>query len=264
MSKEENKRSIPSNDVLTNCGQFLLQGGSQALALFGSLGSIAVLGPVGAGITAVALSAWQAETLNRSIQRLEEEIAKLDRDKIDKAVFGTDEHKDFSLKWLEEASRGSSIRREVLIEAFVNSVKLPTSKMTGKISILRILSSLSDEEILVLQFMQNLWENNVPFVQDMELRQGLTEVGPEALKATCQGLEQLRLLDLKSSDIWGLSSLGRRMISLLSGVEEQEEFTRRQQLFELQFKEEIDSKIASKISQALADQSRRRIAAAGL
>lgn len=180
MNKEnQNLKSGQTGDILAS-------GTASILSLF------PLTAPLGAMIN-FSLFTWQGEQLNKFKNACENRINAIDKNKLDISVLDSDEFKSLVWQAVEAASTtGSELKRQILAGAIVNSIVLPTSKVTGKTFMLRILKELSDEEINVLKV----------FYDERNLSRGLTkfyvanklQLNQEDVLITCQALGQLGLL----------------------------------------------------------------------
>jgi hypothetical protein len=103
---------------------------------------------------------------------------------------------------VETASQtASDLKKQALASALVNSVVLPTSRFTGKAVLLRVLSQLSDEEMVVLKILYDE-ELSLPAETSENLQDSVSEADvakkldwrEEDIRVTCEGLFQLGLV----------------------------------------------------------------------
>lgn len=112
---------------------------------------LSIFHPVVAALPKAGFLAWQSKQLEAFKSLVEERFKRFDHDKLDISALESDEYKALLLQALETASRtASDIKLQALANALVNSLVPPTSKLPGKEALLRVISQMSDEEILAL------------------------------------------------------------------------------------------------------------------
>ncbi|NMF59126.1 hypothetical protein [Pseudanabaena yagii] len=157
------------------------------------ISSVPIIGAFISAPIAAGMVAWQNKNLNNFILSVKQKFASLEESKIDYAFLETDQFKDIILQTLDAAVRTSSeIKCNALANALMFSATLPTSKHIGKQSCIRVISQISDEEILVLQVLYEVEHQKDPKIQLHEIADRL---GWEDLdvKVTVYGLIQLGL-----------------------------------------------------------------------
>ncbi|MBW4638977.1 MAG: hypothetical protein KME05_12210 [Gloeocapsa sp. UFS-A4-WI-NPMV-4B04] len=101
-------------------------------------------------VTSVVSWAWEKSNAKDYENIVEEKFRHIDRNKLDNTL-SFDEFNALVVQTVEVASQtASKFKRKVLANALVNSVVLPTSKFPGKQALLRVVSQMSDEEIIAL------------------------------------------------------------------------------------------------------------------
>lgn len=112
---------------------------------------ISPLDPFMGAATGFVLWAWQKDNAKNYENTVEDKFRRVDRNKLDKNYLVSNEFKALVVQTVDVASQtASDFKREVLANALVNSVVLPTSKFPGKQALLRVVSQMSDEEIIAL------------------------------------------------------------------------------------------------------------------
>lgn len=140
--------------------QLVLAGASTVL---GVIPGTAAVG----GMVNIALFTWIQENQKKFEHQIKEIIKNLDESKLDTSALESDEFKELVIQSVDFASQSASeLKRRTLAQALVNSVIPPTSKFSSKQTLLRILSLLSDEEMLVLGFIRNI-EMNISFAETL-------------------------------------------------------------------------------------------------
>ncbi|NMF61039.1 hypothetical protein [Pseudanabaena yagii] len=144
--------------ALGDSGSIALSGSVQILTLLGA----SVAAPLGLALTAVGaggtvlLGAWQMEQQKKFIEKITQEISNIDSKKLDKEVLESSEFKEIVVRIYNEAGLASSRKQSTFAKGLVNSVLYPNSKLTGKLIFIRIIASLSDEELQILEVMKML------------------------------------------------------------------------------------------------------------
>lgn len=173
-----------------SAGDLFVAGAASILGLFPLTAPIGAMGSVG-------LLAWQSEQQRKFTEEVRRRLQSLDQTKLDRAALESDEFKALVIQAVEAASRSASnLRRQALAQALANSVIFPTSQIKNKQTLLRIMSQMSEEEMLVLTALNEgkdaIGEESIGLrlVEVAELRHWSEE---ETLLA-CQGLLQLGLV----------------------------------------------------------------------
>jgi hypothetical protein len=207
--------------------------GSAAELISGGASLILSLFPLTAPIGAAGsfgLLAWQNEQLNKFKDELQKRLESLDQNKLDQSALQSDEFKSLVVQAVETASQtASDSKKQVLASALVNSVVLPTSRFTGKQVLLRVLSQLSDEEMVVLKILYDE-ELSLAAKTSENLHDSVSEADvakkidwrEEDIRVTCEGLFQLGLVydPLVGSwtqaglrGYWRITALAEKLIS---------------------------------------------------
>jgi hypothetical protein len=251
---------MPANDNCdpTKTTEVSALGDSGSIALSGSVQILTLLGasfaaPLGLALTAVGaggtvlLGAWQMEQQKKFIEKITQEISNIDSKKLDKEVLESSEFKEIVVRIYTEAGLSSSRKQSAFAKGLVNSTLYPNSKLTGKLIFIRVIASLSDEELQILEVMQNAWMDNVPFLGKYSIQESLLDLDIKQIQVACQGLIQQNVLDSINPDVWGLSTLGRQLVTWLSGKEEQEDFENRQRAHISELKGNLKSEIVTEV-----------------
>jgi hypothetical protein len=191
-------------------------------AILGLLPSTAPIGP----IASFGLFAWQNEKQQKLFQEFRRKFEILDSSKLDRTSLESDEFKALVVQAVGAASKSAShLKRKALAQALVNSLVQPTSQFSGKEALLRVLSQMSEEEMLALTQIhekeQNQSENKeLPGTPASEIASNLGwDIGDTI--ATCEGLLQLGLVrDARVGTysgtnlhlVWRLTHLGFKLI----------------------------------------------------
>lgn len=95
--------------------------------------------------------AWEESNARDFHDELEERLRRIEREKVDEVYFNSDEFISLFAQATETASKtASDLKRQALAKALVNSLVTPTSELPGKQALLRVLSQMSDEEMIAL------------------------------------------------------------------------------------------------------------------
>jgi hypothetical protein len=231
------------NEALGNSGEIAVSGGVQILSLVGAI----LAGGSGIAISALGVSGafllgtWQTEQQKKFIEEVKQKLSFIDQTKLDTVFLESDEFKEVVIRILDETKLvTSALRRDALARGLINSVFLPSSKLTGKLAFIRLISHITDEELQVLGAMENAWIQSIPLLDQDHLQQWLKDLSLEQIQEACLGLQQQRLLDYLEPDTWGLSILGKKLVVWLSGEEEKENFEQIQQTYLSKLKEDMD------------------------
>jgi hypothetical protein len=192
--------------------------------------ALSIIDPTKGAITGFALWAWQKNSIEDWLNKYEQKVKRIDRDKLDRKALKSDEFKALVLQTVSVASQtASDLKREALANALLNSVLPPTSKFTGKQALLRVLSGMSDEEIFGLTALYHGERNGRYYSEknkehEITLKQLAEEIGwsEEEVEVTFDGLTQLGLA--RTWDIegrwWKITALGNKLIEWCAPVEQ--------------------------------------------
>lgn len=191
-------------------------GASAVLGLFPLTAPIAVISNFG-------LFAWQKDQQEKFIHEVQQRLETLDTTKLDQSALESNEFKSVVIQVMETALKSASdLKRQALAQALVNSIVLPTSRFTGKQALFRILSQISDEEILTLSILQK-----GKAADNLNKSVGLAEIAnklqwsEQEAKVACEGLLQLGLiLDAEAGrmgnqrihEYWHTTALGDKFV----------------------------------------------------
>ncbi|NMF61040.1 hypothetical protein [Pseudanabaena yagii] len=89
--------------------------------------------------------------------------------------------------------------------------------------------------------------DNVPFLGKDSIQESLLDLDIKQIQVACQGLVQQSVLESINPDVWGLSILGRQLVTWLSGKEEQEDFENRQRSYITGLKGNLKSEIVTEV-----------------
>jgi hypothetical protein len=197
--------------------------GPAEIALVGSTAIVGLAAAPGLmpGIAAVmgfGAYLWQRENQNDFLRKLEQQIHRTDA-KLNVSTLKPDEFMELFIQAMEIASNSASeLKRQALANALVNSVIPPTSQFIGKLTLLRILSQLSDEEIQVLRL---FWSEFYDWARsratlDYEDVSKLLKWDVEEARAICDGLIQLGLARYRGNGI-ALTALAEKLVKWVKG-----------------------------------------------
>lgn len=128
-----------------NVSDLIVAGASAILSLNPLTAPIAAVGSFG-------LLAWQREQQQKFIDEYQRRFDALDQNKLNHSALESDEFKSLVFQAFESASKTAfDLKRQALASALVSSIVLPTSRFTGKQTLLRLLEQLSDEEMVALK-----------------------------------------------------------------------------------------------------------------
>jgi hypothetical protein len=165
---------------------------------------------LGATASGFVTSVWGREQQNKLIDELKKQINERINEtnaKLNEPALSFDEFMELFVQAMDIASKSKSeLKRQALAKALVNSLIPPTSDFTGKQALLRILSQLSDEEMVALKVLydgaieaQN--QGDLPHVPVTKVAEKLGWEEEEAY-VTCEALAQLLLLSDASQGQW--------------------------------------------------------------
>lgn len=167
----------------------------QILTLLSSPSPLAL----GATVGSFVASVWGREQQNKLLDEIKELIDKRINEtnaKIKEPALSFDEFMELFGQAMDIVSKSKSeLKRQALAKALVNSLIPPNSPFTGKQALLRILSQLSDEEMIALQVMHD----EKPHIEQTFLVTAQIEArlrcSPEDALVVCQSLRQLGLVN---------------------------------------------------------------------
>lgn len=217
MSNDQEKGSLAPSGIQP-VGELLAAALTQILSV--------LIPPVGA-TGAVALSVWQQKQQQKFAAKVERQLKILYLEKVDhsalldsiESAMQSDRFQELLSKVLEEASRtGTDKKREALAKALVNSLFAPESSLSNKLTLFRLLASMSDEELTVFEAIANVWAKPQVRCRESDIA---SELNWERIdvQAACEGLVQLRLIEATEKNDWRIALLGSRLIELLTGTE---------------------------------------------
>ncbi len=193
--------------------------------LVATTAALSVINPVMGAVASTTLWVWQKGQVKQFERLLEEKLQRIDQNKLDKSALESNELKSLMLQAVETASQtASNLKLEALANALVNSVVLPTSQLTGKQALLRVVSQMSNEEMIALTalyYHKPTNENKYSFLDDLAndlfQEQGWDQ---EEVLVAYEGLKQLGLAGNfglsnnpeKGGGRWEITALGRRLI----------------------------------------------------
>jgi hypothetical protein len=195
-----------------------LAGLPQILTLLSSPSPL-VLGATASGFVA---SVWGREQQNKLLDELQKQINERINEtnaKLNEPALSFDEFMELFVQAMDIASKSKSeLKRQALANALVNSVIPPTSQFIGKLTLLRTLSQLSDEEIQVLTL---FWSEFYDWARsratlDYEDVSKLLMWDVEDAHAICVGLVQLGLARYGGNGIT-LTALAQRLVQWVKG-----------------------------------------------
>jgi hypothetical protein len=177
--------------------------GSAEIGLAGLVQILTLLSspvPLAAGATGFGFLSylWGREKQNKLLEELKKQIDERINEtqaKLDEPAISFDEFMELFIQAMDTASKSKSeLKQQALAKALVNSVIPPTRQFIGKLALLRILSQLSDEEMIALQVVYD----EKPHIEQIflvptkiEARLGCSS--QDAL-VICQSLRQLGLV----------------------------------------------------------------------
>ena len=143
---------------------------------------------------------WGREQQNKFLRELKQQLnERIDEKNEQSRTLDLNEFMELFTQAIEIASKSASdLKRQALARALVNSVVLPTSQVTGKQSLLRVLSQMSEQEMLALTDLYK-YESSIDELKKLtgmpitELASVLNWNAQETL-VTCEGLRQLGLV----------------------------------------------------------------------
>lgn len=143
---------------------------------------------------------WGREQQNKFLREFKQQVNERIDEKIEQTrTLDLDEFMELFTQAMDIASKSASdLKRQALARALVNSTVLPTNQVSGKQSLLRVLSQMSDEEMLALTAVYK-YESSVDELKKLagisttELAVILNWSEQETVVA-CEGLLQLALV----------------------------------------------------------------------
>lgn len=219
--------------------------GLGAVEIFGALtASIPGLG----GIGTTVLAAWQAEQQRKFSVVVKHLFETIDDKKLDKNMLESDEFKELIIKIFEEASKTGSERKHfALAGALVNTCAPAGRQVGGKLSLLGILASTSDDELAVLEAIQ---DGRGGFGEYEHAIAEKLQWDSDRVKIACQGLVDQSLIssDTKFGD-WVITSRGGRLMEWCTGFEQLGSLGS----LKTDLKQEIASSVARDVVDALTE-----------
>lgn len=154
---------------------------------------------LGATVSGFVASVWEREEQNKLLDELKKQINERINEtnaKLNDPTLSFDEFMELFVQAIDIASKSKSeLKRQALAKALVNSLIPPTSQFTGKQALLRILSQLSDEEMVALQIVYDEKPHiEQTFLVPVEIEARLGCSSEDAL-VVCQSLRQLGLVN---------------------------------------------------------------------
>jgi len=264
MSTNDNhvSKKTSESSTLESSIQIAASGVSQILSLLGAV----LIAPASVGFTAfggittVVLGAIHMDQQKQFIGKVTQELSQIDKTKLNIDILGSDQFKELVIKIVNEAGLTSSpLKQTAFAKGLINTVIEPNGKkLSEKLILIRTLNNMSDEELRILEVMGNAWEENVPVLEKDSLQNSLLNLDMDQIQLACEGLIQQRVLEVVSSDFFGLSILGRKLVAWLSGKQEQEDFEDFQKSCISKLKKEIDSDREAIITEVGIRQSREQ------
>ena len=264
MSTNDNhvSKKTSESSTLESSIQIAASGVSQILSLLGAV----LIAPASVGFTAfggittVVLGAIHMDQQKQFIGKVTQELSQIDKTKLNIDILGSDQFKELVIKIVNEAGLTSSpLKQTAFAKGLINTVIEPNGKkLSEKLILIRTLNNMSDEELRILEVMGNAWEENVPVLEKDSLQNSLLNLDMDQIQLACEGLIQQRVLEVVSSDFFGLSILGRKLVAWLSGKQEQEDFENFQKSCVSKLKKEIDSDREAIITEVGIRQSREQ------
>jgi hypothetical protein len=150
------------------------------------------------GIGSFALFTWQRENQKKFEYEIKNRIENLDKNKLEQSVLQSDEFKSLVIGAVEIASKSASkIKRQALANLLVNLTLNQAEQFTGEEIALRLISQLSDEEILAITAIYKILKKDSSKqafgVSIADIKQE-TDLGEEETRTVCEGLIQLNLI----------------------------------------------------------------------
>ncbi len=165
--------------------------------------------------------AWEESNARDFHDELEERLRRIEREKVDEVYFNSDEFISLFAQATETASKtASDLKRQALAKALVNSLVTPTSELPGKQALLRVLSQMSDEEMIALSALYKNVREGDSEITLFDLKNTIeAEWSHEDIAVAYEGLTQLGLALTRDFDheLWKISTLGNRLIKWCSG-----------------------------------------------
>lgn len=209
--------------------EFLLVTATAGLGIVAAgTNNAAQMGALAGGV----LWAWQKQNAEHFLSVLTQKCQRLNREKLDYSALESNEFKALMIQVVDTASKtASEQKREALANALINSVVPPTSSFSGKQALLRVLSGMSDEEMLALTALQTLTAldsmsarvnksmlgNKIILLEHLAQETGWSK---EENRIAFQGLKQLGIVDnfgfgsnpQEGGGNWAITSMGDRLI----------------------------------------------------
>lgn len=213
-----------------NIIEFLLVAATTGLSIIAADTNYA--GQMGALVSG-SLWVWQKQNSGKLLSDLEQKCQRLNREKLDYSALESDEFKALMIQVVDTASKtASDLKREALANALINSVLPPTSELKGKQALLRVLTGMSDEEIIALAVLHKCETTGLDeFKLANEGRNVITyeyvfkkvktkmgqEWGEEENRVAFEGINQLGLAKPPQDLMWNsemvkITTLGNRLI----------------------------------------------------
>ena len=194
---------------------------------------LSIIPPIGA-VAAASLSIWQTQNYKKLVHIVSQKFKRIDQEKLDKQFLQSDEFKELAIQVVEAGIRSASEKKhEALANALLSAVVTPTHTFNNKLTIFRVIASMSNEEMLVLKALYD-YEIKVlsnpekyaqpkkvtegPFITIEEVSKSLNQSEDRVL-VTLDGLQQLGLAyDWVQSyagmdnrrNFWRITNLGYR------------------------------------------------------
>ncbi len=200
-AEQRSQLDILADLTMDNSTQAKENSGSVAdLIVAGASTVLSVFPPTAAlsGMASFGLFAWQRENQRKFEREIRDRVKNLDINKLDHSALQSDEFKSLIIETVEIASKSASeLKRQALANAVVNSVIAPTSQFTSKQALLRVLSQISDEEILVITAIYKIQRSDrskwIYGVSIADLAQEI-KCNEQKIRIVCEALLQLKLI----------------------------------------------------------------------
>lgn len=151
-------RSEDVEDSIQNSSDLALSGSVQVLGLLGTvtMGAPAIaFGALSAGAS-VLIGAYQAEQQKKFLRQVSQELENIDKAKLDKKILESSEFKEIVIRICQESILISSERKhKALARGLLNSALHSENPKSQKLAYIRIVSQLSDNELVALELMQS-------------------------------------------------------------------------------------------------------------
>ncbi len=186
-----------------------------ATAVAGILNLFPDTAPIGVAGSIFVLS-WQNEQVGKFKKRVETRLNEIENH-LNLNSVNSPEFIELLIQAIEAAARTvSEQKHQALANALVASMVEPTSKFSGKSTIIRIINQISEEEIIVLKTLFDIEDdrtkdNNTDRIVLKEIKEKLQWTEEEDVLVVCQSLLQLGLSkDITSSTSRAISFLSRQ------------------------------------------------------